>query len=286
MIGQIRRWPSRGILVALGAAVTMFLMAGTASAVPIDNVVLDGGGPTQWDPEDRDTTGCLDNQRDGFTPVNDGNFDGNGDAFDDGLIVSVNRVAFRDPNNDGQLSGEQLTVGPGRAGGLRVTRIERALQGSPTLRSLIAFRNGRDTRRVARVQWDSNLGSDGLEEVRGSSDGDTVAEVNDRWVVTSDNAVDASLDDPPLVFVLWGPNPRVRTLSIIEAPGDNCFTISMRIRVPANSTRYLLFFTEMTDNSNNTALLSAQKFNNVGQGSPLLNGIPSSVRNNILNWNL
>jgi hypothetical protein len=88
-----------------------------------------------------------------------------------------------------------------------------------------------------------------------------------------------------LVFVLWGLNARVRTLNIIQPP-SNYFTIEMRIRVPAHSTRYLLFFTEMTDNSNDTALLSAQKFNNVGQGSPLLNGIRPGVRNNILNWNL
>jgi hypothetical protein len=285
MLGKIRRWPARGVFVAISAVVATVLMAGVASAVPIDDVVLDGAGPTEWDPEDRDVTSCLADQRDGFTPVNDGNFDGNSDAFDDGLILSVNRVAFRDPDNNGQLSGEQLKVGPGSTAGVRVTRTEKALQGSPTLRSLIALQNRRDSGRGVRIQWDSNLGSDGSEEVRGSSNGNTTAETSDRWIVTSDNAADPT-GDPPLVFALWGPGARSKTGKIIQAPGDGCFTIQMRARIPANSTRYLLFFTEMTDDSNATALLSAQKFDNVGPNSPLLNGVGPSVRDRILNWNL
>ena len=283
MLGRARRGATRGSLVWVAAIVATFAMGGVAAAVPIDDVDLHGGGPTIWDPESRKATQCLD-MRDGFTPVNNGEFDGNFDAFDDGLMLLVRGVTFRDPDNNGRLSGEQLTVGPGRAAGLRVTRIERALQGSPTLRSLIAFENRRDRRQVATIQWDSNLGSDGLEEVRGSSDGDTLAEVNDRWIVSSDHAT--TPDDPPVVFVLWGRNASVRTQRIIEAPGDECFTISMRIKVPARSTRYLLFFTEMTDDDNAVALASAEKFDDVGPGSPLLNGIRPRVRDRILNWNV
>jgi hypothetical protein len=280
-----RHSAARGFLVAVATLASMLLMGSVASAVPINDVELEGAGPTFWDPETRDGTFCL-NEKLGFSPVDDGIFDANPDAFDGALMSFVNGVPFRDPDNNGQLSGEQLTVGPGLAGGLRVVRIERALQGSPTLRSLISFQNRRDTRRVARIQWDSSLGSDGEEEVRGTSDEDATLELSDRWLVTSDDAVNASLDDPPLVFVLWGKNARVRTLNIIEPPGDSCFTISMRISVPANSKRYLLFFTEMHDNSNAAAISSALKFNNVGPASPLLNGIGPRVRDNILNWNL
>jgi hypothetical protein len=284
---QQRRWSSRGVLAAVGSFVVVLLMAGVASAIPINDVgVLVGGGPTEWDPFDRTTTGCLPDQRPGFTPVDDGSFDGNGDAFDTGLVLSVSRIAFRDPDNNGQLSDEQLHVGPGPAGELRVERVERALQGSPTLRSLIVFHNPGDKARERRIQWDSNLGSDGDEGVRGTSDGDTSFELNDRWLVTSDAAADANLDDPPLVFVLWGRFADRRTTAILEAPGDGCLTIQMRIRVPAHSTRYLLFFTEMHDDDNDDAVQSAQKFNNVGPSSPLLNGLGPGVRNHILNWNL
>jgi hypothetical protein len=275
----------KGSLVVAATLAAMLLMGSVASAVPIDDVELQGAGPTFWDVTARDPTGCL-NQKEGFTPVDDGIFAGNPDAFDNGLVLFVNGVPFRDPDDQGQLSGEQLTVGPGSAGGLRVVRIERALQGSPTLRSLISFQNRRDTRRVVRIQWDSGLGSDFQEEVRGTSDGDATLELTDRWLVTSDDPVNASLDDPPLVFVLWGQNAGVRTLNFIHPPGDGCFTISMRIRVPANSKRYLLFFTEMHDDSNGAALSSALKFNNVGPASPLLNGIGPKVRNRIMNWNL
>jgi hypothetical protein len=272
--------------VIASAVAGMILTAGVASGVPID-VTLTGGGPTEWDAQNRTSSECLSpflDARNGFTPVAGGSHDGNIDGFDIGLQSLVNGVTFRDGDGNGQLSGEQLTVGPTPTAGFVITRKERALQGSPTLRSLIRIQNGRDTARVARLIWDSGLGSDGFETTRGSSDGDSSFELNDRWVVSSDHS--AVPDDPPLVFALWGPGASVRTRRILWAPQSGCLTVAMRMRVPAHSTRYLLFFTEMTDDSNATALASAEKFDDPGPASPLFNAIAPRVRDRIRNWEL
>jgi hypothetical protein len=284
MLGSFRFWSSRVLYLGVGTLLVTLLTVGMASAVPID-VTLTGGGPTTWDAQNDAQTSCpFFDTRNGFTTVAGGSHDGNIDGFDVGLQSMVNGVTFRDTDGNGRLSGEQLTVGPSRTAGFVVTRKERALQASPTMRSLIRLQNGRDRARVARVRWTSGLGSDGLEEVRGSSDGDTSFELTDRWVVSSDSAVVP--DDPPLVFVLWGRNARVRTRNMIHTPGDDCMNIRMRFRMPPHSSRFLLFFTEMTDDDNATAVASAQKFNDPGPGSPLFNGIGPKVRDNILNWNL
>ncbi|HVM12021.1 MAG TPA: hypothetical protein VM638_06060, partial [Actinomycetota bacterium] len=103
--------------------------------------------------------------------------------------------------------------------------------------------------------------------------------------ITSDNA--GPVSDPALGHVFWGKNAAVKTAEVVNNPsgGSQCVTIRMRVTVPAGSTRYLLFFTEMS-NSNGAAQTSISKFNTEGLSSSLLTGIKSSVRSKIVNWNL
>jgi hypothetical protein len=187
------------------------IFAGTAQAVLIDPQTLTGAEGTVWDSEGNYTYGtgggpCTGvdgtTQELGFTPADDVLNSFTSDAFDGGLFLLVNGDAFGDGIEDSALSGDghQLTTGPQTKAGLVITRRDRALQTSPTLRSLITFKNNSGSPRSVNVVWDSAMGADTEERTRASSSGDLRHREGDRWIVASDDPINANLSDPP---VLW-----------------------------------------------------------------------------------
>jgi hypothetical protein len=279
----MRKW-----IQAVTIAVPLIMAAQVAWAVPaeIDEVTLVGDRFTLWDPENH-TSACESDT--GYSAVDDGEILGGAverdDAYDAGLMLIVGAETFQDSNDFGNLVTEKqsLKVGPEPLAGLQVSRTDRALT-SPALRSLIKLRNNGASTTVDIV-WDSNLGSDSSEEVRASSNGDTTHQLRDRWVISSDDETEP--EDPVLTHVLFGKsNPREKTAEIIEAPdGTGCFTVGFSVRVPGNSIRYLLLFTEM-NRTNAGAANKAGKYDDANLNRNLLAGLRPSVRNRILNWDL
>jgi hypothetical protein len=281
--------------VALGLA---FAAAAWAGGAVIDDVELTGGGPTAWDPSNEEndfgddcstpTQGLI------YAAVDDGAYDGTDDGFDAGLVLLVNGSSFVDGDGTGVLGAEQLRVGPEKLGKLRVTRTERALQGSPTLRSLVKLKNTKQKRAVkAELLWGSDLGSDELTAVRGSSAAPGgFLTTSDRWVVTSDDAVDP--DDPPVTHVFYGKGKvKERSNSVPDTatpPGANaatCVSAGFKLKVPARKARYVLFFSEMNDPDDNTgAIEAAAKFDFKRLSKPLRAGLSKSVKKRIVNWDL
>jgi hypothetical protein len=283
-------------MACLVAAMAMFIGVSVAyaSTVSVDSVELTGANAV-WDvssPYDYGSGGApCTSSTGGFTPVEDGSFNGHSDAFDAGLYLNVNGKIFDDKDEMGALVGQQLTVGPTKMSGLKVSRIERALSSSPTLRSLIRLNNPTSHAITVTVRWDSAMGSDGYGGTRSSSAVPfgkmTTA---DRWVVASDDP--SSPSDPPVTFVLSGPGATVRP-NAVQAPeatpstDDDCVVVRYKVSVPAHGLRYLLFFTEMHDPSDLVgAINDAQKFNHVKVGRPLMKGIKQSVASKIVNWSL
>ena len=289
----------------VGAALTGLLvlgLAGPASAEPIDDVTLSGPEGADWYPEGDYTYGTSGGpctgvdgttQEEGFSGADDADNDSGSDAFDGGLYVLVNGNAFGDGIEDGQLSGQQLRVGPQRLSRVNVTVTERALQSHPTMRTLVKFKNRRNRDRVLNINWDSGLGSDDSEETRFSSARPRQAHTRaDRWIVSSDDAVDPS--DPVLVFAYSGKGAAERVVRVPFAPEDpdpasgigaGCVAVKYRIKVPAKSTRYMLFFTDMAL-SNADGRNQAQKYDRANLPNRLLTGIGPSVRRRVLNWDL
>jgi hypothetical protein len=291
-----------GAITTLLAAVLVLALAGPAQAVLIDGVVLTGDEGTTWDAEGDYTYGVLGGpctgsdagvQEVGFTPVYDGANDFSNDLFDAGLYLMVKGDAFGAGIEDGSVSGQQLKVGPESMGGLAITRYERALQTSPTLRSLIRFNNPTNNAKSVRLVWDSALGSDDSEGTRDSSYGNATNQtVFDRWIVVSDSPT--SPTDPPGLFVFFGKEAAERVTEVVYKAGDpdpangigsGCIAVAFKITVPAHTTRYMLLFTEMGQ-SNADASNQAAKYNNTHLSSKLLTGIGPKKRGRILNWNL
>jgi hypothetical protein len=229
----------------------------------------------------------------GFTPSSDG-VAPNGldsDLFDGGDVLWVqkgnNRQVFEAPHNKGRLTGNELKVGPRKVKGLKITRTEKSLSGSPTLRSLIALKNTGKHAAGRKLIWDSDLGADGDEFVRGSSSGNKKLSDSDRWVVYAD-AETGDASDAPGTLVLYGKGGQKQT--DVKNPikdQDGCVSFDLSARVPAGETRYLLFFTEVHDSDDvDGAVDDAKKFNDRNLSKALLKGVPDNVRHQILNWDL
>jgi len=229
----------------------------------------------------------------GFSPASDGESDdGSSDLFDGGLVLAVRggggTKIFEDPNSRGNKLGQELRTGPDKLRGLAVTRTDRALQSSPTLRSLIALRNPTSSALKRRLIWDSDLGADDSEVVRASSTGDQALSKADRWVAVADDAT--SPGDAQGTFVLYGKGKKVRKTSVFNSVtnSDSCVSFSMPVKVPPKSTRYILFFTQVHDSdvAINALRNRAKQFNRPSLSSKLLTGIGPKIRGRIVNWNL
>jgi hypothetical protein len=293
------------VVTSIAATIAVMLVAGTAYAVTLDDQELTGKEGTEWDAEGNYTYGtgggpCTGvdgtTQEVGYTPADDGENNFSSDAFDGGLFLLVNGDAFGNGIEDGTLSGDahQLTVGPQSKSGLSITRRDRALQTSPTLRSLISFRNNSTTNKTVNIVWDSAMGADEEERTRASSSGDLRHREEDRWIVASDDVDNADLSDPPILFVFYGKAAPKRVTSVIFAPedsepengiGEGCVAVRYRITVPARSTRFMLLFTEL-GLDNGDAKAQAPKYNRQRLNDKLLVGITDKVKRRIVNWDL
>jgi hypothetical protein len=280
-----RRRVRRGTVVLLTGLLCLTASTATAGIIEdVDSITLQGRQQSRWDFSNTSGSCTI---AGAFSPASDGELGDKSDAFDGGLALSVDGTAFTDSDGEitslGQPGPFEPTLGPEPIAGVNVTRKERALLRTPTLRSLVGFRNNGGSPVTLTVRWDSNLGSDSSEEVRASSSGNLSYGLGDRWVVSSDAASGPS--DPVLTFVLFGKRARERPNLIVNNFGSGCFGVEYEVTVPANGTRYLLFFTQMNA-TNNAARNRAVRFNKDLSGSEFLAGLSTRVRSKILNWDV
>ncbi|GIU98884.1 MAG: hypothetical protein KatS3mg014_0500 [Actinomycetota bacterium] len=286
--GVLRRvtMPALTLLAVLALVVNPASAWERPEKVNLAYIEVVGPGPSLWEMSNEGAACATVDEA--FTPVSDGALGADftqSDAFDDGLVVTVQVGSTTKDlsDRDGFLEvGEDDVLVDGiKVGGLKLSRTERVLDTSPTLRSLISFRNPTDAPVTAQVWWDSNLGSDGGEAARATASGDTTFDVSDGWVVTSDDATTPG--DPVLTFALFGAGARVTPREVVDGPGSGCMTIRYRIRVPAHATRHLLFFTQMSE-TNEQAIARAPKFD--APTERMLTGLSPKVRAAIVNWDL
>lgn len=235
-----------------------------------------------------DLGGAIADDR-GFSPGNDasGPNGGAGDTFDGGLVLWVKgkngRSPFEDSDSTGNLKGRRIVVGAEQVRGLVVKRIERAMKNTPTLRSLIKLKNPGGQALVRTLIWDSDLGTDGSEVVLLSSDGDRKLEDDDRWIVFADDRENPGDDIGTLG--LYGRGGSVTPTQVFNPlkPKDGCISFKVRVRIPANGVRYLLFFTQSNDDKP-PARKRARKLND--PGGELVDGLSGNIRSKIVNWDL
>jgi hypothetical protein len=285
-------------LKALFCLGLVLLLVGPVAAAPLLLPhTLTGSGATWEVTNSGGTNNGLPTGTSDFSPgltVNDTTLGGvppvgKDDAFDNGLTVWVNNAIFAlvEPAS-ADVTGQVLTAGPRVMAGLNVTVEYRAIQTSPTLRTLVAFQNPTAGSITVDVKWVSNVGSDAATVVSGSSSGDTTFTVGDRWLVTNDS--DPFTQDVVNTFVVGGPgNPASpRTAASLTAfsdgTGNQGVTTAYSVTVPGGETRYLLFFNQINATVS-AALAAAPTFDdNPLLTSDFMAGIVEAQLPMIVNW--
>jgi hypothetical protein len=210
----------------------------------------------------------------------DGNINnGTSDAYDGGMRLSVDAVAF--PTfATGSLSedGREIVLAFQDVSGLRVSRRVRVPDDQAFVRYLDVLRNPTGDDITVSVQISTNLGSDGNTVIVSTSDGDAAIEATDTWVVTDDTSNGGG--DPSLAHVFAGPGGAVAP--VVTAPLGNIL-YTYELTVPANGRAIVMHF----DSQNaNRAAASASAAYLVGLGNGTLNNMTPDDLADVVNFDL
>lgn len=173
---------------------------------------------------------------------------GTSNAFDDGFALRVNGAYFPAATRSVELNGRQLVHGPVQMSQLEVTRrvfvpFSLTAPGGAFARFMEYFRNPTDRGVSVTVRLETNVGSNALTRVTGTSDGDATYDLGDRWVATSDGR---GQPRPQAIFNYWGPSaalsPSSIGLSVYDCNGSEGTFAEFNLFVPAHTTRILMHF--------------------------------------------
>jgi hypothetical protein len=200
----------------------------------------------------------------------------------------VNGDSFVDGDGNGNLTGQQLKVGPSTLSGLKVTRTDRALQGTPTLRSLITLKNSKRRAKQARITIESDYGADGDEVVRDSAAGPKAFHTKaDGWLVVADSATDPGDTIVTHGFFGKGADEKVAKVTNGVPNGDSCLFVQYGVKVPAKSKRHLMLLTQLSGTDDIAgAKQRAKALGKANLGQKFLAGLSNGAQAKILNWDL
>jgi VCBS repeat-containing protein len=243
-------------------------------------------------------------------------YDGtHGGAFNFGHSIWVDDSIFVPPGGPGFPDGQveidgyddanerehltRLSAGPSPMSGLGVSVEYYAAQQSATLRTLVRLDNAGAAPVSTNVTFAYNLGSDSTTTITGTSSGGFAFTAGDRWIVTDDLPPGDNGDQPAVTAVLRGPGPGALAPSavsnvVFDAGADNDIRTegvlaTYDVTVPANETRYLMFFTQLGPTSAG-ALDSVQAFDTAPTltrtpfWNDLLTGVDDAQYRQVLNW--
>lgn len=218
------------------------------------------------------------------------------DWLDAAFQVAVDGVVFTNPDGDVDMTGDVLTTDTATVGGVDV-RVEMAFGVGRlgVLRVLYSFTNTTSAQVVKSIAIGGNIGSDGSSTAQWSQDGDATIEATDGWYVSSDNTVVGgdTANDPLFTLARFETGADVIPVAT-SVPGtidgmnltDN-FVETYELTIPANSTRRILLFAEMTETltvakANAVSFSSSSALKSAG----MLAGLSNTESKEIMNFAL
>lgn len=197
-------------------------------------------------------------------------------------------------------TANSLTIGPVITAGLSVQLQFQAFGDRPALRALISLRNPGATDVTRSIQIINNVASNNLTVIPdgGTSSGDGLLTVQDRWAVTSEDR--QPLLNPVSVHAFAGPGSpptlpaAVTTRVFLDPPGEldpgstgmNGIGVTFNLTIPAGATRRLLLFHQLAS-GNESALTEAARFSAFWRKSEaLLSGLSQIEMSEVANWAL
>jgi hypothetical protein len=172
---------------------------------------------------------------------------GQGDAFDEGLLVFVNNQQYVSPDTV-DLTGTTLTSGPVILSGLNTSVQYYASPTNATLRTLISLNNPTTDSITVPVTVATNFGSDVGTQIISTSSGDTTFTTADRYLITDDFSTDAV--DPTNTSVVAGSGtpqapPSEVSNTVFTCSGTEGVLVTYQVTVPAGETRSVLLFNQL-----------------------------------------
>ncbi|HAI12685.1 MAG TPA: hypothetical protein DCM28_13340 [Phycisphaerales bacterium] len=229
-------------------AVTLAMTTGTqAQSIDLDTTFV------QWD--------GLDDQGDGLfgwndaTASNDGFINSDGDHFDDAMGLRIDGTAYGADISQAVVNGLNVMLPAQSISGLVVQVEFQATNASPIMRQVIRLTNPTGSSINTSVQWINNTGNDSSQVTVGTSSGDLIETIADRWIVTSDSSDVNEAGTEANLWIIQGPGaPTVtaNTINMTESEsnfggsGDEGLETFMNVEVPAGQTRYVMYFVGAT----------------------------------------
>ena len=177
---------------------------------------------------------------------------GTSDAYDRGLVLSVDGVAFPSEERGVVLQGgREIRLRNAILSDLDVTRRVFVSDVEGFARFLEVLENPTNAPITATVLLATNLGSDSGTVIVSTSSGDAVVDNGDRFIV-SDDAFDGDRD-PSLAHVFAGVNGGVQPAEVTSPLG--LINFSFTVEVPAQGRAILMHFA--SQNANRAAALSS-----------------------------
>ncbi|MBW1818335.1 MAG: IPTL-CTERM sorting domain-containing protein [Deltaproteobacteria bacterium] len=206
------------------------------------------------------------------------------DAYDGFWKLAVDGTDY-EPAADADLVsteyGKTVTGSTVAMSGMNVTQQYTAFCFSPTLRVWITVENPTGSAITVPIIVSGDLGSDDDTTVEATSSGDATFDASDRWLVT-----DGDPDDPVNTFVFFGLGSPAAMPTAAELANDDEIDVDFQVTVPAHSTRYLLFFSQVSRTVGD-AIGGVSEFNSLPalEEAGLLCGLNRGELKDALNWN-
>lgn len=270
-------------LAATACTGALALTAGLAQLAPafadpvqVDDVTIDN--QASWDFEAYETTNIFDTGP--VTSIDDAQIGSLSDAWDGAFELKVGDQTFFG-GEEADLTGRVLTTETVPVSGLRVTATYRALANTSTLQVLYTLRNPGKKTLARNLQLATNVGSDSDTVVVTTSSGNKVFDHRDRWLISKEDVETPS--DPVDTQVYGGPGGL--GLRDVDRTDVDEWISELDVKVPGRASRHLLLFLHI-DETAAKARKAVKVFNDRNLNAKLLAGIPKSVRNKVLNWDL
>ncbi|GEM_PF-3380171 len=232
----------------------------TRSVVPLPITMNDGDG-FRWDIQQ-----------------NGGISDGSNDAFDGGFILA----GFPNmPTGGLEDGGREIIIDNGATTGIRVSRKVYVPSNHAYCRFLEVVTNLGASATNYTVRIDTNLGSDAGTVIVGTSDGDSLFETIDQWIVTDD--ADGS-GDPVVTHVIAGPGAaQIPSATSTYPIGTISYTYDLSLN--PQETKIIMHFGAQGTNRA-AALDKAAQIASLSAAQDCLSGMTSAERSRVVNFTI
>lgn len=170
-----------------------------------------------------------------------------GDSYDGALVMSVDGVAYADPDGTVDITGTTLTADPAVMSGLNVSAEYYFLTTEPTVRAMWVFTNPTAGPISVNVDVETNYGSDSNTQLLDTSSGDAVMTDADRWILSWQGPGPIT-SDPIIAVARSGPGAALTpTVTNIPGPGNGVSADRYALTVPAGMTRRIVVFHQLNN---------------------------------------